>query len=339
MKQLYTIAVLLFSASALPAFAVTPPEGVPHHTVLSRTLDDEYDKYKKKADDFLKEGRYADARKQYQNCLEVPGFEKDTYATTKIDEIDRCLYLRDQASKAISAGRGSEAVGFWQQVLTINPTDPQTRSNLTDYWTDQGNIAYAQKKYGEAKKAYTEALSYAVKQDILRIQIQNSDTYLKQEQAAQATNEAAKQPLPSVTAAPANTPVVRKPAPVSVSPARTGMIAGIGAVGLGASLYALTLKSQFNSKLDELKKVSAEVDPDNDGTILTQAEKDRWDKAYADAQKASNKNGLYKACIGVASAAVIAEIYFLIKKPKAARKGLSWQPASSGVGIVARYTF
>lgn len=345
MKQLYIIAVLLLSGSALPAFTATPPTIAPH-TIPGRTLDDEYDKYKKKADDFLKEGRYADARKQYQNCLEVPGFEKDAYATARIADIDRCLYLRDQAAKAISAGRGAEAVSLWQQVLTINPGDLLTKSNLTDYWTDQGNIAYAQKKYGEAKKAYTEALSQAVKKDILQIQIQNSDNFLKEEQAAQSAKAAAQQPTPvtSATTAPVTTkPVpstpVRKPAASGVSPARTGMIAGIGAVGLGASLYAYTLKNQFNSKLAELKKVGNAVDSDNDGTILTQAEKDQWDKAYNDAEKARAKNGLYKACIGVASVAVIAEVYFLIKKPKVARKGLSWQPASAGVGIAARYTF
>ncbi|OIN57009.1 tetratricopeptide repeat protein [Arsenicibacter rosenii] len=347
MKQLYIMAVLLFIGSALPVFAATPSGTVPH-TVPRPTLDDEYDKYKKKADDLLKQGRYLEARRQYQNCLEVPGFEKDPYATARIADIDRCLYLRDQAVKAISARRGAEAVGFWQQVLTINPGDMITKSNLTDYWTDQGNIAYAWKKYGEAKKAYTEALSYAVKKDILQIQIQNSDNYLKEAQAVQAAKEAAKPvaqtPVTSVTTAavppsPVPSVPVRKPAPVSVSLARTGVIAAIGVVGLGANIYAYTLKSEFNNKLGELKSINASVDPDNDGTILTQAEKDQWDKAYNAAEKARSKNSLYKACIGVASAAVLAEVYFLIRKPKTNRKSLSWQPAPTGVGVAARYTF
>ena len=57
------------------------------------------DRYRKKGDELFKTGDYAKARQQYQNCLEVPGFENDTYAKEQITHCDTRLTLRQQAGE------------------------------------------------------------------------------------------------------------------------------------------------------------------------------------------------------------------------------------------------
>ena len=52
--------------------------------VSATAVDPEYSRYRQRGDELFKEGKYAEARGQYQNWLEVPGFENDTYAKRQI---------------------------------------------------------------------------------------------------------------------------------------------------------------------------------------------------------------------------------------------------------------
>lgn len=365
MKNLYTIVLSLLFISTLPS-ACLALHNVSAFWTNTRSVDDEYDRYKKKADDLFKEGRYSEAIKQFANCLEVPGFEKDVYATTKIEQSNRCIDLRQRAEAALNAQKGAEAVALLQQILVINVNDPITKSQLTDYWSDEGNTFYSQQKYAEAKSAYSEALKYTSKKDILTIQIRNSEQFLKQQQAAQVPKE---NPKPAVTqdqsqwantttkpqkqvpvpkikndVATDNTSPKRTETKPTIStnqftPRRTGLKVAVATIGVGAGIYAFMLNSQYKSKINALNEVSKATDSDSDDLIMSQADFTKWQTAYSEAETARSKNGLFKACVGVAAVAAAAEVYLLIRKPKVVAKGLSWKPASQGWGLAVQYTF
>ena len=74
----HVIFLLLFSCSVFP---VSHALG----QVTSTVVDEEYARYKKRGDDLFKDGKYFEARRQYLNCLEVPGFENDAYAKEQIE--------------------------------------------------------------------------------------------------------------------------------------------------------------------------------------------------------------------------------------------------------------
>ena len=123
------------------------------------------------------------------------------------------------------------------------------------------------------------------------------------------------------------------------APRRTGLKLAVATVGVGAGIYAFMLNSQYKSKINTLNEVSKATDSDSDDLILSQADYTKWQTAYSEAETARSKNGLFKACVGVAAVAAAAEVYLLIRKPKVIAKGLSWKPASQGWGLAVQYTF
>lgn len=274
-------------------------------------VDDEYEVYKKKGDDFFKAGRYLEARRQYQNCLEVPGFENDAYAKTQIEKSSTGLTLRQQADEALRQGKDAEGVSLYTQLLTLNADDAQTKAQLAEYYEREGNKLYSQHKYAEAKTLYTQALNYTTRQETLRLQIRNSEENLK----------------------PRSPVFVQKPSK------RVGLKVFTGAVAVGAGAYALLLRRDFQTKTSTLNQLGQTVDPGGTGVIDNPDTYRQYNEAYTAAEAAQQKNGLYKACLGVAAVATVAELYLLLHKPKPRATALQWQPSSHGWGLAARYTF
>lgn len=263
-------------------------------------VDDEYDRYKKRGDDYFKEGKYLEARRQYQNCLEVPGFENDPYAKEQIQDCTTGLTLRQQVNDAVQQGKGQEAVKLFNQLLNLNPDDVITKGQLTDNYEREGNRLFTQKRYVEARTKYVEALSYAAetKKESLSIQIGNIDKIIR--------------PKPS---------------------RRVGLKVLTGAVAVGAGAYALLLRNDYQSKLGTLSQVSRTTDPSGTGIIANPDAYLQYEEAYNAAEAAQQKNGLFKACLGVAAVATVAELYLLMRKPKPRARALNWQPSSTSWGL------
>lgn len=274
-------------------------------------VDEEYERYKKQGDDSFKTGDYLKARQQYQNCLEVPGFENDAYAEAQIEKSITGLILNQQADEARQQGNNQEVLRLYGQLLAFNSDDVRTKTRLAEYYEREGNQLYAQQKWAEAKDRYTEALKYSTRQETLRLQIRNAEENLK----------------PKV-------PVyVQKPAK------HIGLKLFTGAVAAGAGAYGLLLRNNYQSKLGALSQISSMVDPNNTSIIDTPSP--QYDDAYAAAKAAQQKNGLFKACVGVAAVAVVAELYLLIHrpKPKSSVNTLHWKPSSQSWGLAISYTF
>jgi tetratricopeptide (TPR) repeat protein len=304
-KPLHHFILFLFLFIAvLPAFRAI---GRPSVTTVS--VDDEYDRYKKRGDDFFKEGKYFEARRQYQNCLEVPGFENDAYAKEQIQECTVGLKLRQQADEAMQQGKGQESVRLFSQLLNLNPDDAQTKAQLADYYEREGNQLYGQQKYAEAKARYIEALKYTTKQTTLMLQIRNCEEKLKQ------------------------IAIVQRP------PKLIGLKVAAGVVAVGAGAYAVLLRHDYQSKMDALNQISQSADPTGSGVIANPDTYRQYDDAYKAAQAAQQKNGLFKACLGVAAVATVAEIYLLVHKPKPRTNALNWKPSSQSWGLAVSYTF
>ncbi|GAB2517748.1 tetratricopeptide repeat protein [Spirosoma aerophilum] len=269
-------------------------------------IDDEYDRYKKRGDDFFKEGRYVEARRQYQNCLEVPGFENDRYAKEQIAECTTGLMLRQQADDAMRQNKGPEAIKLFGQLLNLNPDDAITKAQLGEYYERQGNQLFNQKRYVEAKNGYKEALKFATstKKESLLIQLQVIEDILF--------------PKPSK---------------------RIGLKALTGVIAVGTGAYALLLRSDYQSKLSTLTQINQTADPTGSGIIANPDTYRQYNEAYTAAEAAQQKNGLFKACIGVAALATIAEIYLLVHKPKQRTSALQWKPSSQSWGLAVGYTF
>lgn len=330
-------------------------------------IDEEYDRYKKRGDDFFVQGDYANALKQYRNCLEVPNFENDTYAKGRIALATKLSNLRDNASKLISSGKGEEAIGALKQILVENPNEPITKGMLADFWTDKATKLYAQKNYIEAKKNYQEALQYVNKADLIQVQIQNCDEFIKAQQrnevAAQNVVEKPKdkglEPVPNPvniskpqetkekTPLEAKKEGVKKETTPAVtlkpmaSPKRRIVPKVLTAlVGLGAGGYAYLLNNQYQTKLSNLNSISQTTDPDGDNVILNQTAFNQWETAYKDVKNfQSNKTTMY-ACLGIAGAAAITEIILLATKPKAKKQtGFKLNSNNQNIGLALQYRF
>ena len=267
-------------------------------------VDDEYERYKKRGNDLFKQGKYVESRQQYYNCLGVPGFENDTYAKGQIDECTTGLRLRQQFEEAIQKNNRAEAISLSNQLLNLNPDDAITKMQMGDYYEREGNKLFNQKRYTESLTNYKESLKYATatKRESLLIQIQTIIDILK----------------PSK---------------------HIGMKLFTGAVAVGAGVYALLLRNDYQSKMGVLSQISQTTDPTNSGIVSTPDAYRQYDEAYRSAEAAQQKNGLFKACIGIAAVATIAEVYLLVHKPKPRTAGLYWKSSSQSVGLAIGYTF
>jgi tetratricopeptide (TPR) repeat protein len=270
-------------------------------------VDEEYSRYKKRGDDFFKEGKYVEALRQYQNCLEVPGFENDTYVKDQITKCTTGLTLRQQATDALQQGKGRQAVELFNQLLSLNSNDAVTKPQIADYYEREGNRLFNQQQYPEARDNYVRALRYtATRQETMRLQIQTIDNIIfKQVKHSK----------------------------------QIGLKLFTGAVAIGAGVYGLLLRSDYQSKMNRLNQISQQVDSSGTGIIANPDAYRQYNDAYNAAQAAQQKNGLFKACIGVAALATIAEIYLLMHKPKSHISTWQWGPSSQSWGLAVGYTF
>lgn len=309
-RFLYASLTLLLVSQA-PLLAQTTPG-----QSTQQTTDDEYTRYRQRGDDFFKAGRYEDARRQYRNCLEVPQHEEDTYAKQRISLCDQCLSLMQQATAAGQQTNNADMVARLTDVLAINPTDPIANGRLADLYLSQGNQLFQQKQYEQAKLNYGQGVAYAkaegnlAKQSTLELQIRNSEQQLK-------------------------SPVI-----TYYTPKRTGLKIALGLLAVGSGYYAYTLRNDFVTQRDAYNAVAKTLDSDGDNIINTRDEYQPYSQAYNSLEAAQKKQGLYIACLSVAAAATLADLYLFVKKAKP-RQAIGWhvKPASTSYGLAVGFRF
>ncbi len=332
---------------------------------FSFVIDEEYDRYKKRGDDLFRQGDYERARKQYENCLEVPGFSNDNYSKNRVSACNQAVILKQRATAAQNLNKGAEAVDLLRQILVINPEDPVTKKQLADHWEEEGNKLYEQKQYADAKTRYQEALKYAEKKTTLTLQIQNCEQFVRQieeqtkkEEQTRKDEQAKKdeqtrlaqiakqeeqkkeaQKVPETIKQPTNTPITEEPNQPTGLNRRIGLKIATAIVGIGAGAQAYLIHKDFQTSLDALNAVGNAVDADQDGVITNQAGYDQWRTAYTEAQRNQDSKGLYYVCLGGAIGAGILEVFLLAAPSKPRSQNISLKPASQGVGLAVRYKF
>jgi tetratricopeptide (TPR) repeat protein len=331
-KPLYLIVCLLALGTALPRLSTAYPV-----VLAGYVADDEYDMYRKKADEFFKAGRYAEARRYYQNCLEVPGFENDEYATKRIELATRCIVLLGQADEALQSQEDTLMVGLLKQVLTLNATDVSVLNRLAEHYELRGNEQNTADQFSVARTNYQTALDYArasgnrVKQSTLEVQLKNLDTRLDQRENEQETRMRGipRSPLP-----------VQKTDGARVTVRIPVLKVGLGMVVVGMGLYAYSLRSDFTQKEAALRTF------ENNNNITPEqreiADPALWEAYQAvreSAVVAQDKQGLYRICLGVAAVAAIADVYLWVRKPRTRQVGFFWQSAPAGYGMAVGYRF
>ena len=313
---------------------------------VSRPVDEEYERYKKRGDEYFAQGEYQYALRQYRNCLEVPNFENDPYAKGRIELCQNLIKLREQAHQSLNQGKGEEAVGSFEKMLVENPKDSITKVNLTEYWTSEATKLYNLQEYDAAKESYQKALRYATKPDLIQLQIKNSEFFIKrqQEQAANTTStESKEKPQEEIKEETLDQITISsgKPEPIKfVKPKRRiGSKLLTAAIGVGAGAYAYSLNHNYQTKLDKANSLGNTADSDGDNVILSPGEFNPWQTAYQAAEVAKNNRSKFMASLGVAGAAAITEI-ILFALPKTKRStGLSLGVATQSSGLAVRYIF
>ncbi|GAB3568622.1 hypothetical protein GCM10027578_21510 [Spirosoma luteolum] len=273
----------------------------------SPRTDSEYEQYKAKGDALYSEGNYPAARKQYENCLEVPGFSADPYAKTQIDKCMVGQSFRQQADDALAEHRKADAITLYRNLLTLNPGDLGAKAQLADLFEREGNVLFSQKRYREARDQYLQALAYAVsRQETLRLQIRICEENLR---------------------------------PKANTLRQAGFKVLAGALAVGAGTYAVLLHTDFQTKQATLSRVAQQADPSGSGIISNADLYRQYNEAYNAAEAARSRNGLYKACLGVATVAVLAEVYLYVHKPRPRTTGWQWRPSADSWGLALHYGF
>jgi|GEM_PF-1328983 len=357
MEKYLLLTACLISISS-PLLAEPIKLGMEKSASAIAVLDDDYERFKREGDELFKQGEYLKAKYKYKACLVVPNFGNDSYAKGRIDLMDKLITLRENATKLLSAGKGEEAVGLLEQILTENPNDPITKATITKIWQENANRLFGEKKYEEAKEAYQKAIKYAdeITKSSLSIAIQSSDDKIQAMQLAQQKptqtepekkEEKSKKPEENTVKPDPEKegPKVVPPKPLrdfgNTKPNRRLVPKILTAViGLGAGGYAYLLNSQYQTKLNDLNTVAQTTDPDGDNVILTQSAFNQWETSYKDVKSfQSNKTTMY-ACLGVAGAAAITEIILLVTKPKSKKQaGFNLHPSTQNVGLALKYSF
>lgn len=308
---------------------------------------------RKEGDDLFKRGDYEAAQKKYEACLNVPSFGSDAYVKEQIKFSRLAAAFQTDAKNALARGNGLEGLAYLKKILEINSGDPITRRLITEHLQQRGNQQFAKNQYTEAKKSYEEALPYADIQTkaVLANLINTTEKELKADAdkkveaakvAKQEPKTTPKEPVEtqkSVDNKPAEAitrpevvkketkPIQEVKLPTAPKRNLVPKIA-VGAMGVGAGVYAFMLRSQYNSKLEAYYAL---------GT--GRAEYANWKNAYQEVKDAQGKTKIYNICLGVAAGAIIAETILLLKKPKARSSALRIEPTSENWGIALQYRF
>lgn len=327
------IVALCLTATLPPAAQALPS------AVAWAVADEEYDTYRRKGDEHFKAGRYADARRQYQNCLEVPGFENDEYAKQRIELATQCLAWLQQVDEAVQSQNDTLIVSLLRQVLTINPADGQALNRLTDYHELKGNELNVLDRFTDARAQYMQALGYAraatnrLKISSLETQIKALDARLDQRETDQERRFRAKGTIGGPSSP-------EKPRQQRVSPRQPVLKIGLGVLAAGAGYYAYQLHTDFRDKAAVVQQLNGRLDLDNDGAIDDPDQYDsQYKPAYDAVMAAYGRRWLRYTCLGVATAAALADVYLFVRKPKPRPVGLFWQPATWPYGLTVGYRF
>jgi tetratricopeptide (TPR) repeat protein len=327
----YILCLLLLIGLVAPPVALARTA-----TAAGYVADDEYDTYRKKADEFFKAGRYAEARRYYQNCLEVPGFEKDEYATKRIELSTRCIVLLGQADEALQNQNDTLMVSLLKQVLALNATDVTVLNRLAEHYELRGNEQNTADQFSAARQNYQTALDYArasgsrVKQSTLEVQLRSLDTRLDQRENEQETRLRGR---------------LRSPLPVSKADGERVTVhipvlkVGMGMAAIGMGLYAYSLRSDFKKKEAALLDFERTNNITTETVIADPALLQAYQAVREPAEAAQDKHGLYRICLGVAAVATIADVYLWVRKPRTRPVGFFWQSAPVGMGMAVGYRF
>jgi tetratricopeptide (TPR) repeat protein len=125
-------------------------------------------------------------------------------------------------------------------------------------------------------------------------------------------------------------PITQKPTPNMgfTNPRRSsfGKIL-VGLVGLTSGVYAIKLNNDWSAKLSAIEK--AKQSGDFNG----------FQTAYNDANQFKSSESIRNICVGVAGAALITEVYLLVRKSKPERQKFSFVPTNQTIGLALNYNF
>lgn len=331
----YSLFLFLLAAWPRLATAATP---IDRSRISIQYIDEEYDAYRRKGDTFFKAGRYSEARQQYQNCLEVPGFENDEYAKGRIEVTTRCLALLQQADDALQNQNDTLVVQTLQQVLNLNPADELLISRIAEHYELEGNNLFANDRLIEARTYYVRAATYArqirnrVKMSTLDTQIRAIDVRLDQlENEREAFLRTAPRRLPKAMPA--------LPVKSRVDPTKPLLKIGLAVITAGSGLLAYSLGHDFEVKKEQVERLNAEFDLNNDGILDKPDQSGTYKDATEQLQKAAEQQGLYRICLGVATAALLGEAYLFLHKPQPRPTNLFWRPSATSYGLTIGYRF
>lgn len=299
-NMLLAMMILLFSQTLYIQKALcNDPE-----KIVLQPVDEEYDRFRKQGDDLFKKGEYDKALKKYIACLEVPNYTKDTYALSKVSLCRKAVALRNDISK----GRNDEnVITKMEELLQINPEDSFIKETARDYWIKKGNEKFDIGALIDSKSAFEKAVGYRNDEQIKSLIKKVDEQIILEESTKSIGNNGGIE--------------------ISKSSNGLGLKIGVGVVAIGAAIYALKLNSDWQSKLSLIESAKTS------GTFST------YQGAYSDAKSFQDSQGLRNACVGIAAAATLLDVYLFIKKPKTQEPKISFSPSQQNVGLAVTYRF
>ena len=297
---LMAVMVLLFSQT----FNILNGFGREPEKSMLQIVDEEYDRFRKQGDDLFKRGEYDKALKKYIACLEVPNYAKDTYALSKVSLCRKAVALRNDVSK----GRNDEnVITKMEELLQINPDDSFIKETARDYWIRKGNEKFDIGALIDSKNAFEKAAGYRNDGQIKSLIKKVDEQIILAESTKSIGNNGGIE--------------------FSKHSNGLGLKIGVGVVAVGAAIYALKLNSDWQSKLSLIESSKTS------GTFST------YQGAYSDAKSFQDSQGLRNACVGIAAAATILDVYLFIRKPKTQEPKISLSPSQQNVGLAVTYRF
>lgn len=282
-------------------------------------IDEEYTKFKKQGDDFFVQGEYKKALKKYYSCLEVPNFSNDEYANKQVEICKRAIQLNEDVDNAMAKKRNDKAIPYLEELYGLNKADIITKKRLKDFHANIGSEKLGNGEYEDAIKAFKNSLIYGSDKQIdfliraCQEKIAVPGVSQKQVEKTEVISPSTPNIIPII-----DSPVKKKSPLLKII---------VGAVGAGSALYALSINSDWNTKLSALNTAKAS------GNIST------YETAYTTAQQAKNTEGLRNACVGIALASVATEIYLFLSKSKPSTSKFSFAPANNTAGLSLSYKF
>lgn len=288
----YILLFVLFMVSTLSVFSKSNELGFAENLVM----DDEYEMFRKQGDDLFKAGQYDKALNKYLSCLEVPGYETDNYAYGRIDNCRKAMELKADINRLNGLNQLENATASVDALLKINPADEQVRNLVFSFWVNRGNQAMYRKYWQEASDSFIKALAYKADADV--------DKKLQRCENMLIEGKVVRPPMSALE--------VNKKQPSDI-PLKVGM----AGVAVGGVLYALSLNTGWQTRLDAIVQAQ------------TNGDRSQYQQAYQDAKNYQSKLGIRNASIAAAIVVAGIDTFLFIKKPKSA----NFQVRPDGLGM------